>query len=147
MERKAGRMGGFWAPKRERQTSLKKRKKQGKKSPHHFQLGQNLSGSKKLERPIRLLSLWSYLRREQGRGGQTSGLRYLGQQAQNTGEKAQWREVRSKGGRESLIFFFPLAKQTSERKGVGSKQRKRSPLSWLSRSELIPGICSQHLSW
>ena len=74
--------------------------------------------------------------------GQSPGLRYLGQQAQNTGEKVQWQEVRSKGGMESLIFFFLLAKQTSERKGVGSKRRKRPPLLWLCQSELIPGICS-----
>ena len=52
-----------------------------------------------------MLGLWSYLRREQGVRGQSPGRRYLGQQAQNTGEKAQWQEVRSKGGRESLIFF------------------------------------------
>lgn len=39
MERKAGRMGAFWAPKRERQTSLKKRKKQAKKNPSSFPVG------------------------------------------------------------------------------------------------------------
>lgn len=99
-------MGGFWAPKRERdKLPLRKGKNKQKNPPHHFQLGQNLSGSKKLERLTGMLGLWSYLRREQGMRGQSPGLRYLGQQAQNTGEKAQWREVRSKGGRESLIFF------------------------------------------
>lgn len=63
------------------------------------------------------------------RGSRLQELRYLGQQAQITGEKAWWWEV-EQGGRESLIFSFGEADIREE--GCQEQAEKRPPLSWLS---------------
>lgn len=103
MERMAGRMGGFWAPKRERDKLPLRKGKNKQKTPSSFPVG--TESVRKQKAGETNWDAWPLVVFKTGAGGEGAVSRTQIPWAQNTGEKAQWREVRSKGGRESLIFF------------------------------------------